>query len=232
MASPGFDSSDLNFLHEHVFEGIWEKYDESAYSRRIWTLQSYKVFFIMAALVILVEFVGSRSWVISRYVVLHMTGKPMRFPDQAHSEPLLHLSQGQAIRSSLPPIGKAFVQSWTRLRRIFRPSTTGQSFRAPHDQQTQDEPTQSVWFGIVAIFNLALFITMSIAIPALPTDGAFGAPIVRSKPVEECLTSNNIVGWVRYVMDLPRTDAIFQQGFDEMKLMNQACDSQYHFSSY
>src|SRR4051795_775161 len=99
MASPGFEPSDLNFLHQHVFEGIWEKYDNPAYRRWIWTLQSHKAFFIMAALVTFVELVGSRSWVISRYTVLHMTGKPIRLPDQAHTEPLLHISQGRAVWS-------------------------------------------------------------------------------------------------------------------------------------
>jgi hypothetical protein len=129
----------------------------------------------------------------------------MRFPDEAHSELLLYLSRGRAIWSSLPSIGKASTQSWTRFKRSFGLSTTRQRSGTP-----RDDPAQLVWSGTIAVFNIALSISMGVAIPALLTDGAFGAPIVKSKPIEDCLASNRVVGWVRYVMALPRTDAIFQ----------------------
>lgn len=221
-ASSGFGPSDIEFLHKDVFEGIWENYEEPAYSRLIWTLQTSHSFFIMAIFVVFIEFIGSRSWVICRYVVLHITGKPVRLTDGVPLEPLLRLSRGRAIWISLPSIGQTCVRLLTRLR-IFRPSMTGQMSRTPHD-----DPAQSIWFGIVAIFNLTIFIIMGIAIPALLTDGAFGAPVVKSKAVEECLTSSPSRGWMGYVLGLPRTDAIFQQCFGQA---NKGCDSQYYLAS-
>lgn len=56
----------------------------------------------MAGLAIFIGFVGSRSWVIARYVVLQVVGSPTRLHDPEHPEPLLHLSQEYALWSTLP----------------------------------------------------------------------------------------------------------------------------------
>lgn len=63
------DPTDPNFLNDRVFEGIWQRYENPDFSRVILTLSFFKALIVIAVLVVLIEYGGSRVWVILRFTV-------------------------------------------------------------------------------------------------------------------------------------------------------------------
>ena len=180
---------DLDFLHTHVLEVIWKRFHQPDYRNQIWTIQSHRAFYLMADLALFVTFIGSRSWVIARYTILQVIGSLTRLQYPEHPEPLLHLSQGSAVRSALPLVGTVIVESSKNLRKRLDCHKANRNSGPP-----RYDPTQSAWTRVVALSNLILSMTMDITIPALLIDGTFSAPVVRSQKLESCITSNRVVG--------------------------------------
>jgi hypothetical protein len=216
MAS-GNSPADPNFFQRLVFVGIWDNFH---IGRRVWTLESHKAFVIIAIFSTLVAFAGSRSWVILRHVYLKISGTPVRIHDEANAEPLLDITQSAAIRGSLITLGQVITRISTGFNN--RVSLSSPNLDA---QSSRQDPGQPIWLGVVALFNLVLFLCIGIAIPVLVTEGAFGAPVVTSVATDKCTRSISIDGFALYMASLDTTDAVFKQCFDDV---TQACSTQYH----
>ncbi|KAJ6033761.1 uncharacterized protein N7446_007944 [Penicillium canescens] len=72
-------------------------------------------------------------------------------------------------------------------------------------------PIPSPWFGIFALLNLSVFLTMSVLIPWILSDKSLETPVVKSKSTDECVTAYKYESIVPLIRNLPQTDAVLQQ---------------------
>ena len=150
--------------HAYVHTGFWAKYDAPLHTRWPLTLSNLQAVVLFCAVSIFLAYVQTRAWVLARFVTIKII-IPIHLPSDVND-----LSQGSALASLAQSVRSAFV--WSRRR----------------------EEDLSPWryklspvFGIVAILNILIFIGMGVIIPYLLTDGAWGAPEVRSQRTDTCL---------------------------------------------
>jgi hypothetical protein len=150
--------------HDYVYTGFWLKYDEPLYKRWTLTLGNLEAVVVLGCLVTLLACTQARTWVLIRYTTIKITN-PIHLPSD-----LDDLSQGSALESS-----------WHHFRRVLGMSHQGQQDTGPWEYKL------SPWFGIWASLNVLVFIAMGVVIPWFLTDGALGAPEVRSQRTDHCL---------------------------------------------
>jgi hypothetical protein len=207
-----------NVLRGYVYEGVWEKCTERSFQRWVWTLTNLKALFVLACLAVLIAFTQTRAWVLIRYVIYQM--KKSVSLDDTKPHPLQHLSQGAAIVQSLPSTADVTSTLRSLLQRTSRVLAAQRSASAESDCSAVSQ-----WFGIFAVLNIGLFVIMGVAIPWFLSEGALGAPIVKSRMTDECLNSVKYEH-IHTIMDqLPKTDAIFQQCLDQI---GGDCDAQFY----
>jgi len=221
----GYDAAAAsNILYGYVFEGVWQKYNVPISQKWIWTLRSSNAIIVLGFFALLLTLSQSRMWALLRYFI-YLRHKAVRLDDE-RPDPLKHLSQTQAIAEILPSI----VYYASKLRLVAR-----SSFRRgadPHAAELDklarpESPVISPWFGILALFNLGLFGVMGVVLPVILSDGALGAPIVRSKAGDYCSEEPPPGRIIVTESDSPRirTDAIFEVCLNRL---DHGCGSQYY----
>jgi hypothetical protein len=208
-------------LKPYVLKGVWERYDEPPYQSLKWTLENFSALLVVACLTSLIALAQSQCWPLLRYIIAQYTKSP-RLPDDSRPDPLLELSQGQAITSVIPVLSGWTSMLFDRIRGLFRAES-----RHARDIRVLDHPVTSPCFGIASILNISFFLVMGVAIPWWLTEGALGTPIVKSKITEECLKSNADSHFVDKRNRETRADEIFHLCRDKL---NAGCDSAYHLS--
>lgn len=205
-----------------VLKGVWKRYDESPHQSLKWTLENFSALIVVACLTSFIALAQTQCWCLLRYIIAQYTKSP-RLPDDSTPDPLLKLSQGDAIASVMPILSR-----WTsRLYNKIRGTLQAES-RHTRDTEVPDDPVESPYFGIASILNISLFLVMGVAIPWWLTEGALGTPIVKSSNTEECLKSNSKSHWLESVNRLLRADNIFHLCQDRL---NAGRDSPYYLSN-
>ncbi|OAP55568.1 hypothetical protein AYL99_10541 [Fonsecaea erecta] len=218
----GKDSDgDYNELSGYAYEGVWERHGEPAMRRRIWTVKDSDALLILAALGLFIAITQTRAWVISRYIILSRTRiRPVRIPDETSPEPLLHLSQGKAVAQVLPFAANGVRKIGRKITATFR------SRDAPHtDGSRSNDPAISPLFGMVALFNVAIFVTVGVAVPWFLSFGTAETPVVRSKATGSCLKSDKVSNLFTLVSTTTKSDAIFSQCLDRL---DGGCDTPFY----
>ena len=214
--------SNISFdeLSGYVYEGVWQRFDKPYFAQFTWTLPNLRALVVMGCLTTLVTIAQTQSWSLERYVIAQFH-KSVRMPDPVNPEPLLELSQGEAIMS-------LFEELPSKIKRLF---DSARCVIDPRHVRTTEDPSSdnthlSPWFGVISLANVVFFIFIGIAIPWWYTDGAFGAPIVKSKITNDCLTSefSNATLFFGFLDRTTKSDEVFQQCRDRL---NAGCDKQY-----
>jgi hypothetical protein len=209
-------------LKPYVLKGVWERYDEPPYQSLKWTLENFSALLVVACLTSLIALAQSQCWSLLRYIIAQYTKSP-RLPGDSRPDPLLELSQGQAITSAIPVLSGWASILCDRIRRFCQAKS-----RHARDTRVLDYPVTSPYFGIASILNISFFLVMGVAIPWWLTEGVLGTPIVRSKITEECLKSNKSDHFVDGINRETRADEIFHLCRDKL---DAGCDSAYHLSN-
>ncbi|KAH0827694.1 hypothetical protein AYO21_08865 [Fonsecaea monophora] len=218
---------EYNELAGYAYEGVWERHDESALRKWIWTVTDSNALLILAGIALFIAVTQTRAWVIYRYVILTRTQvRPVRLPDESSPEPLLHLSQGKAIAEVLPFAKSGISNLWRKRASMLR-RRTPQSAPEPEQEQESgsDEPATSPWFGIIALFNVAIFVTLGVVIPWLLSFGSAETPVVRSKATDSCLKSDKLANLFTLTSISPKSEAIFSQCLDRL---DGGCDAPFY----
>lgn len=172
------------------------------------TLKNSSALYILAALTLLLTFTQSRSWAIIQYFVF-MWKRPVSLESDGRSDPLERLSQGEAIIDMLPIVAHQLSPIWKKSQFY-----VGIRKMPLTEELNSDCPVISPLFGIMAVFNLAVFVVLGVVIPWFVSEGALGAPLVRSKWGAHCLNVDDpYLGPVPGVSEfaiLSKTDATFQ----------------------
>jgi len=201
-----------DFLDDRVHQGLWTRHHGPSYSSRILTLSSYNALFVVALLAIVIQYGGARFWIIIRRAIYESLRRrkrlPLRLPGSS-PEPLRHLTPGQAIANTF---------SWAK--------QLGRRLRPPNEQQHPSptnpsppghayDPGQSPVFGTFALCNTIFFLVAGIALPYLLTEGAFGAPVVKSRQMTDCMNmdhdSSRIQNFLWYSTGTQKVDSIFRE---------------------
>ena len=205
-------------LDSYVHQGVWERHDLPPYQRLKWTLSNLIALLVLGCLGALLSLAQSRCWHLLRYIIAQLT-KPVQLAGSTTRDQNLELSQGEAVTYFARSLSKwtsqfhQFVKSLLRAR----PPTV--------NRDTEYDPVESPWFGVASALNILLFIVMGVAIPWFLTEGAFGAPIVKSRMNESCVQSE----MNRHILDMlnreTRADDIFRLCRDSL---DSGCDKPYH----
>jgi hypothetical protein len=220
MLINGADAA-YNPLSGYAYEGVWEKYDEPALRRWIWTVKDSTALLVLAGITLLISITQTRTWVIARYIIrTRKSIQPARLQDENSPEPLQYLSQGRAILQVLPFAGTGV----SRLRRKAFTAIRGRKV-CPAEPLEGNDPALSPWFGAVALLTVAVFITMGIMVPWLLTYGATEAPVVKSRATDSCLKSEKYSYIPIRIYTPPKSDAIFSQCLDRL---DAGCDTRFY----
>jgi hypothetical protein len=194
--------TDPSFLSDRVYEGVWRRYGQNNSSELILTLPIYKALIILAILVLAIEYGGSRAWVIVRFAISKSVWKPVQLEDQLPDR-LLNISRGRAVMNTF--VWNERPVNW--LRRKMRSGILQESHINEHY-----DPGQSAWYGIAALANITAFVVLGIALPVILTEGTFEPPVVRSRPLSDCLVYNDATSpyqsFIGYAAALSKTDSI------------------------
>ena len=148
-------------------------------------------------------FTQRQAWCIVRKSIARWK-KPVRLTDNTCLDPLQHLSQLEALKE-VTSLGKYVIHKAKLL--IFATCSGAGRVVEP---LSRDSPAVSPYFGIFAFINIGVFIVAGVAIPWLISEGWRDAPIVRSKLLEDCVTSNLSHHFDTIVDEYPNVEAILQ----------------------
>jgi hypothetical protein len=218
-----------DFLDDRVHQGLWTRHHGPSYSSRILTLSSYNAIVVVALLAVLIQYGGARSWVIIRQAIYEGLRRrkklPLRLPGSS-PEPLRHLTPGQAIVNTFS-WAERLGRAWLRLRpqnEHQHPFPTG-----PSPPEHEYDPGQSPVFGTFALGNTLFFLVAGIALPYFLTEGAFGAPIVKSRPMPDCMNtdydSSKVLNFIWYATGTQKVDSIFRECGESL---NASCFRDYY----
>lgn len=149
----------------YVCQGLWPKWDGNPWTW-IWTVTNLNAVIIMGVITALLAVTQSRTWVIVRHLYVRIT-QPNRLPDALEALPQL-----TALKLTRDLFDK-----------LFRPSIYLQR------QSHRGDYKHPVWIGLFAMLNGLGFIAAGVMLPWLLTDGALGAPEVRSQRTHNCIDS-------------------------------------------
>jgi hypothetical protein len=224
-------------LDDRILVGRWRRYHGPPYASEVLTLPTFKAIVLLAALVLAVDYAGVRAWVISRDAILLVLKKRGQLPVELAMQGLLNsntLPPGSARPGPnqldpAPPYGalsrykqlsrtRAIMNTfvWARslgsfLRRLRRKSSMAAA--------VLDDPWQSPWLGLSALFCLLATLATAAALPYTIAEGTFGSPIVQTMPLERCLNGSServahhagLSGdLAEYPLMMRKTDAIFE----------------------
>jgi hypothetical protein len=209
-------------LKPYVFKGVWKRYDTLPYQSFRWTLSNFNALIVVAWLSCLIALAQSQCWSLVRYIIAQYT-KPLRLPGDSTPDPLLELSQSQAVESVIPLLSGWTLRLFNITRGFFRIESRRQA-RSP--RSPNDDPVESPFFGLAAILNISFFLVMQFLIPYWLTEGVLGTPIVKSRLTDECRYSTQDHLWDILNRET-RADEIFHLCRD---VLNAGCDSPYYLS--
>jgi hypothetical protein len=147
----------------YVHQGVWHKWNGQPWTR-VWTLTNLNAVIVTGLLAFLFGATQFRSWIIIRHFFIRWT-QPIRFEDG-----LDVLSQIEAAK-----IGLQSIHRWLFQRRRPQHSSTTQEYDYP------------AAIGLLALFNFLFFLAFGIFLAWFLTDGALGAPEVKSRQQPDCL---------------------------------------------
>src|SRR5271170_7214070 len=105
-------------LKPYVLKGVWRRYDEQPYQSMKWTLSNFSALLVFACLTSLIALAQSQCWSLVRYIIAQYTKSP-RLPGDPRPEPLLELSQSQAVASVIPLLSRWTRRLFDRTRGLF-----------------------------------------------------------------------------------------------------------------
>ncbi|PMD32158.1 hypothetical protein L207DRAFT_610168 [Hyaloscypha variabilis F] len=206
-----------NELNSYVFNGVWKRYDEPYFSSLKWTLGNFSALLVMACVTALIALAQAQCWSLVRYIITHHK-KSTRL-ESSGPDPLLKLSQSEAIAAAMPTIARGLLNISERLPRRLRVRLCSGS-----NTQSQEEPVESPIFGLASLAIITLFIIMGFTIPWGLTEGALGTPIVKSRLTGDCLDSTSSGHLLDILNRATRADEIFSLCRDEV---TGGCDTPY-----
>jgi hypothetical protein len=123
-------------LKSYVLKGVWKRYDEQPYQSLKWTLGNFRALLVFACLAPLIALAQSQCWSLVRYIIAQYTKSP-RLPGDPRPEPLLELSQSQAVASVIPALSRWTLWVLDRTRGLFRIKSRrhARSPRTPDDER-------------------------------------------------------------------------------------------------
>lgn len=149
-------------------------------------------------------------WVIARYIVYQQSKSP-QLPGSKDVDPRLALSQGGAISEALPSIKTMAERAVRRCQRlVLGDSLKGSDFDDENDSSTDDLPVSPL-FGLAALLNIIVFLSMGAVIPWALSDGPLETQTVRSRVTEACLNASRWEMFNDMFRDLFHADAILKQ---------------------
>jgi hypothetical protein len=85
--------------------------------------------------------------------------------------------------------------------------------------------------GTFALGNTLFFLLAGIALPYFLTEGAFGAPIVKSRPMPDCMNidrgSSSVKNFIQYAATTQKVDSIFRECGESL---NASCFRGYYMA--
>ncbi|KAH7068937.1 hypothetical protein BKA63DRAFT_520342 [Paraphoma chrysanthemicola] len=205
-------------IEDYAYEGLWKNHNDPAFKRWTLTLSDSKALLSLACLSILIGFTQTRVWAIARYIVYQRSKSP-RLDGSEGVDSRLTLSQGMAMRETLPSIKMVVVR---RFRQYWRRTL---SYRGEGNDTSKDDLSMSPLFGITALINVMFFLSMAVVIPWALTNGSLETPIVKSSVTEQCLKAESYEMIGDFWDDLLQADAILQQCRNRL---NDTCNSRYY----
>jgi hypothetical protein len=202
-------------LESYVLKGVWKRYDHGQWSNSKWTLGNFSALIIMACVTALIALAQTQCWAIARYIIAQYKKSP-RLPDDPTPNPLLKLSQSEAIEIVLSPLSESLSRILARICRRERRT------------HPQDDPVEPRLFGFASIVVILFFLFIGFATPWWLTEGALGTPIVKSKIAEDCVNSESPLHLTDTWNRQTRADEIFNLCRDDL---NAGCDSPYWLSN-
>ncbi|KAF2003614.1 hypothetical protein P154DRAFT_572802 [Amniculicola lignicola CBS 123094] len=196
-------------ITEYAYEGLWKNHNATPLWVWTWTLKDSKALFVVACLAILVAFVQPQGWKLLRYIAYQRKKSPRLDNAEEAAEAAedgedvkpdfrQNLSQFDAITQFGPYIKRAIRRAIKRWR------------HQEQDSDLEDFQLVSPMFGLMAVFNALVFLTMGVLIPWGLTDGSLESPIVTSKSTKTCLEAQRYERLERMFADLPQTETLFQ----------------------
>jgi hypothetical protein len=204
-------------IQDYVYEGVWKNHHDLAFKRWTLTLSDSKALLSLACLTILIGFTQTRVWAIARYIVYQRSKSP-RLDGSKGVDSRLTLSQGAAMRETLPSV--KMVVRWFRKCWRLTPGCRGEG----NDTSAVDVSISPL-FGMTALINVILFLSMGVVIPWALTNGSLETPIVKSRVTEQCLKAERYQLIIDFWDDLLQADAILEQCQNRL---NDSCNSQYY----
>jgi hypothetical protein len=186
----------------YIYQGLWPKWDGNPWTW-IWTVTNLNAVIIMGVITALLAVTQNRTWVIVRHLYVRLT-QPNRLTDALEALPQL----------------MALKLTKDLFDMLFRPSIYQ---RKSH----RGDYKHPVWIGLFATLNSLVFIAAGIMLPWLLTNGALGAPEVRSQRTHNCTDS-----WAEgFAGDLVNSNlllssSIWEQCHDE-KNADSYCDQNF-----
>jgi hypothetical protein len=147
----------------YVHQGVWHKWNGHPWTR-VWTLTNFNAVIVTGLIALLFGATQFCSWIIIRHFFIRWT-QPIRIEDG-----LDVLSQTKAAKMGLQSIHR-----WMFRRRRPQHSSTTQEYKYP------------AAIGLLALFNFLIFPIVGIFLAWFLTDGALGAPEVKSRQQPNCL---------------------------------------------
>ncbi|KAH8758089.1 hypothetical protein F5882DRAFT_468649 [Hyaloscypha sp. PMI_1271] len=214
-----------DFLDDRVYQGLWKRHQGPSDSSRILTLSSYNALLVLASLAVLIQYCGARSWVVIRQAIYEGLRRrkklPLRLPGSS-PEPLRHLTPGRAIANTFS-WAERLGRGWLRPQNE-HPSSTGPS-------PSEYDPGQSPVLGTFALGNTLFFLLAGIALPYFLTEGTFGAPIVKSRPMPDCMNIDrgfsSVKNFIQYAATTQKVDSIFRECGESL---NASCFRGYYLA--
>lgn len=209
----------FNTLEGYVYEGIWRDYNAHPFNQLKWTLSNTNAIFLFAFYTTLLTFTQPRAWEIWCFVIHNWLGR--RISDGGSAS---RVSQGEATSDLI-----YFAGAWFRRAKNKRDTWLGHR-RAGNT--ASEEPImagfiRSPLFVLAVIINAVIFIAMGIAIPYLISEGALGAPVVKSRSTDDCVKSIVYENLNSVVRTVAKVDAVFKHCLDTPHV---GCDNKYSFT--
>ncbi len=107
--------SSPNELNSYVFKDVWKRYDKPYFSGLKWTLRNFSDLLVIACVTALIALAQAQCWSLIWYIIM----QPKKSPRLGGSgpDPLLKLSQSEAIATAMPTLARWLSNVSERLPR-------------------------------------------------------------------------------------------------------------------
>ncbi|KAH6997315.1 hypothetical protein EDB80DRAFT_688666 [Ilyonectria destructans] len=199
-SSPALDSEGY-ILKNYTYKGLWQDFHEPSWKQRKWTVTTIEAIIIFALFSTFLSLTQGQSWTILRACI--QKWRP------SVSDGKKNMSQSDAMVDLAKFMGDLWM--WVRVG----------------ERPLWDSVSTTPLFGVAVGLNALVFITMGLAIPYAVSEGALGAPLVRTRATHDCLNSTWHDAVKTTFNDFSKDDAIFQQC---LELSETRCDNQFFLS--